>query len=90
MWITYIANGIAAIGAGIALFVLAFADRYQGNHRPNLGFWIGVLAVALAIAIDFPLKPEVPIKSIGYTYSLSLVVFMLLFGLTWLFAWAEE
>lgn len=90
MWITYLVNGIAAIGGGLALFVIAFAPGWESKDRPNVGFWTGVLTVALAIAIDFPLKPEVPIKSIGYTYTFALIVFFILFGLGRAFAWAEK
>lgn len=90
MWITYIANGLAAIGGGVALFALAFSHDYEAKNRPNTGFWLGVLSVAVAIVVDFPLTPENLLKSIGDAYTFSLMVFMALVGLAVFDQWAQE
>lgn len=90
MLITYIANGVAALASGFALFVLCFHRAWKSEHQPNRGFWIGVATIGLAIAIDFPINPDDLLKSIWNTYVFTLIVLMVLFGVLWLFSWAEE
>lgn len=81
MWITYIANGIAAIGGGVALMAICFWENSEPPNRVNIGFWVGVLTVATAIVVDFPLRPGEILRSLSYTYSFALAIAFLGFWL---------
>lgn len=90
MWITYIANGIAAIAAGIAFMAIVLWEKNESEDRPNIGFWIGVLTVAAVLVVDFPLKPGEIMRSLGYAYGFALAVTFLGFGLLSLMSEEEE
>ena len=90
MWVTYLVNGIAAIAAGFGLVMVVLRSQRESNSRAHVGFWLGVITVALGIVVDFPLKPGETLRSIWLGYVFAVVVFMVLVGLGSLLSWADE